>query len=317
MFLSGMASAIAFGKTFDGNGAVALVKRTAQRIWQIYWSHVIVFIVVVALMTAAGTAPNGNSYLGQLNLIPFVKDPGTLLLGLLTFRYVPNYFDILPMYVVILALLPPMLFAERLHRALPLLMMVALWLAAQVDYVYFPAEPWSERKWFFNPFGWQLLFFSGFFILRGSIPTPGRSRPLFALAILCVVITVPFAWYRILDAVLLLRSVALEIVPLTSKTHFGLLRLVHFGALAYIAVYVVGERGRRLKGPVVRAISVVGQQSLAVFMTGMVLAQAIGIVLDRVGRGPLSETLANLAGFAALIFTAHLVRWFKTSPWRS
>ena len=36
----------------------------------------------------------------------------------------------------------------------------------------FPAEPWSERKWFFNPFGWQLVFFTGFAFMRGWIPAP-------------------------------------------------------------------------------------------------------------------------------------------------
>ena len=317
VFLSGMASAIAFGTTYDRYGAPALIARTAQRIWQIYWAHVIVFIVVVALMTVAGAAPRGNSYLGQLNLIPFIEDPGRLLVGLLTLRYVPNYFDILPMYIVILALLPAMLFAERVHRALPLGLMVLLWLSAQFGHAQFPAEPWSNRQWFLNPFGWQLLFFCGFFIMRGNIPVPGRNRRLLALAILCVVVTVPFAWHRVLDAAPFLRDIAVELAPLTDKTQFGLLRLLHFAALAYIAVAVVGERGRHLKGPVVRAVSVVGQQSLAVFVTGMVLAQAIGITLDAAGRGPLAEAVGNLAGFAILIGTAYLVRWFKTSTWRS
>lgn len=317
VFLSGMASAIAFGTTFDRNGASALIARTGQRIWQIYWAHVIVFIVVVALMTAVGTAPSGNSYLGQLNLIPFIEDPGELLVGLLTLRYVPNYFDILPMYIVILALLPVMLFAERVHRALPFVAMVGLWLLAQFGYARFSAEPWSDRQWFLNPFGWQLLFFTGFFIMRGSIQPPRRSRRLLALAVLCVVATVPFAWYILLDAEPFMRRIAVDLAPLTDKTQFGLLRFVHFSALAYIAVHVVGERGRRLKGPVVRAVSVVGQQSLAVFVTGMVLAQGIGIVLDAAGRGPLAEAAGNIAGFTGLIATAYLVGWFKTLPWRA
>ena len=30
-----------------------------------------------------------------------------------------------------------------------------------------PAEPWSDRVWFFNPFGWQLVFFTGFALMAG------------------------------------------------------------------------------------------------------------------------------------------------------
>ena len=46
---------------------------------------------------------------GALNLYPFLNNTGPNLLGLLTLTYVPNYFDILPMYLVILALIPAFL----------------------------------------------------------------------------------------------------------------------------------------------------------------------------------------------------------------
>ena len=88
-------------------------------------------------------------------------------------------------------------------------------------------------------------------------------------------------------------------------------------ALCYLAVNVVGEKGARLRGPVVRVLTVVGQQSLAVFITGMVIAQPIGIALDHAGRTTANEALANLTGFGVLIATAYLVRWFKSSPWKS
>ncbi len=61
----------------------------------------------------------------------------------------------------------------------------------------------------------------------------------------------------------------------------------------------------------------VGQQSLAVFVTGMVLAQMIGIALDHTGRTALPVAAANLSGFAVLIVTAYLVGWFKAAPWKA
>lgn len=141
------------------------------------------------------------------------------------------------------------------------------------------------------------------------------------LAIAIVVTTIPFAWYVILDASPLLRDAARALLPLTDKSAFGLLRLVHFLALAYIAVHAVGVAGRRLIHPVIfpvtRVLMKVGQQSLAVFMTGMVVAQMIGIWLDHAGRTPLPTTIGNLVGFAALIATAYLVAWFKAAPWKS
>lgn len=321
VFLSGMASAIAFGRLFDREGIVMLSARVVQRIWQIYWSHICVFIVIATLMAVAGNKPDGTSYIQSLNLVRVFEDPAPLLIGLMTLTYVPNYFDILPMYMVILALLPVMLLAERIHRHLPLVLMTGLWLSAQFSLTHFPAEPWSDRSWFFNPFGWQFIFFLGFFLMRGTIIPPPDNRWVMALAITIVVASVPFAWYMILDASAFFREAAHAIHPLTDKTVFGILRLIHFLALAYIAFHAVGDGGHRLIHPRVfpatRVLMKVGQQSLAVFTTGMVVAQIIGIWLDHVGRTPAWTTLANLTGFALLIATAYVVAWFKAAPWKA
>ena len=143
VFLSGMASAIAFGRLFDREGFTMLAARVVQRIWQIYWSHICVFLVIAVLMSVAGAKPDGTSYVESLNLVRFFEDPAPLLIGLMTLTYVPNYFDILPMYMVILALMPVMLLAERVHCFLPMVLMILLWLTAQLSLVHFPAEPWT------------------------------------------------------------------------------------------------------------------------------------------------------------------------------
>jgi hypothetical protein len=317
VFLSGMASAIAFGKLFDRAGFVLGTARVAQRVWQVYWAHVLVFVVVAAMMATAGEKPGGGSYVASLNLQRFFADPAALLPAFLSLRWIPNYFDILPMYLVILAMMPAMLAAERLHRLAPLALSAALWAATQARLLDLPAEPWSERTWFFNPFGWQFLFFLGFFLMRGTIRIPVTDRRVVVAAIVVLVATVPFAWYRVLELHDGLRAVADAIRPLTGKTHFGILRLVHFGALAVVALAVVGPRGERLTGPAAAVLARVGQQSLAVFISGMVLAQVLGILLDHTGRDALATAGANLAGFAVLVVVAYVVGWFKAAPWHA
>ncbi|MBH0237191.1 OpgC family protein [Methylobrevis albus] len=315
--LSGMASAIAFGRVFDREGFALGTARVAQRVWQVYWAHVCLFLTVAAIMVVAGTAPNGLPYVNGLNLHPFFNDPMPQLVGLLTLTYVPNYFDILPMYLVILALMPLVLAAERLHRAAAFALVGGLWLTAQTGALDLPAEPWSERPWFFNPFGWQLIFFCGFFLMRGRLPAPPWRPAYAALAALVLLATIPFAWHVALRGVPAFAEVAEALRPLTSKSSFGILRLVHFGALAYLAYHLAGEGGRRLKGPLVRLVAVVGQQSLAVFLASMVIAQMLGILMDHTGRGPLSVAAANLLGLAGLVAVAFTVRWFKQAPWKA
>lgn len=318
VFLSGMASAIAFGKVFDRDGFAMGTARVAVRVWQVYWAHIAVFLVIATMMYVAGMRPDGREpYYASLNLRAFFTDPGPLLVGLFSLTYVPNYFDILPMYLVILGLLPVMILAERTGGGLmAAALMLGLWGLAQARLLDLPAEPWSQRPWFFNPFGWQLIFFTGFFLMRRRFPSPPPSRWLTGLALAVVIAAVPLSWYKAHQTFPVLLDAARALKPLTAKTEFGFLRYLHFLALAYLAVQLVGDGGRRLRGAAVRVISLVGQQSLAVFVTGMVAAQALGLLLDRTGRDALSEAVANLLGFALLIAVAHAVGWLKSAPWK-
>ena len=80
--------------------------------------------------------------------------------------------------MVILAMMPAMLLAERAHPALPLALMAGLWVLVQTGAFALSAEPWSDRTLFFDPFGWQLIFYLGYFLRRGTIAPPrpeGRS----------------------------------------------------------------------------------------------------------------------------------------------
>jgi hypothetical protein len=179
-----------------------------------------------------------------------------------------------------------------------------------------PADPWSERAWFFNPFSWQLIFFAGFAFGRGWLVAPPLDRRLISIAIAVLLLTVPFAWHQALELVPTLGRANAALAPLIDKTHLGALRVVHFLALAYLAYAVAGERGRCLRGDWVEVVQLVGRQSLAVFLTSLVLAQLLGVFLDLAGREFPTVAVANLTGFALLAAVARIVEWYKDEPWR-
>jgi len=347
VFCSGMASAIAFGRTFDRAGWRLGSARVGYRVWQVYWAHLGLFFAVATLLAAIDRFGDfDKAYIGTLNLWKFFADPGPQLVGLFTLTYVPNYFDILPMYLVILVILPLMMALARVHTGLVALAVVAIWAMAQraaLDalglgdwHFAFPAEPWSDRTWFFNPFGWQLVFFTGFAFMRGWLPKPPVTAPLIGLALAVVIANIPLSHIGMREIFAPLAPEIREAVidwrigynGLINKSDFGLLRYVHFLALAYLCWAAAGDGGARLRaagqgaaarvwGALLAMILKVGQQSLAVFVFSMFLARLSGFVMDQIGRTTLSMTLANLAGFAALIGVAYTVAWFKGQPWRA
>lgn len=329
VFCSGMASAIAFGKVFREHGQGMGTARVGFRCWQVYWAHVGLFLAVAAAMAALNASGLfQRDYVGQLNLYPFFNDTQANLAGLLTLGYVPNYFDILPMYLVILAMMPVAVALVRLHRLAAVAAAAAVWGLAQAGLASLPAEPWSARVWFFNPFGWQLIFFTGLAFMAGWLPPPPVDRRLVIVAAAIVVGSVPLAWFRILDEVALFAHWRAAIGPLIDKTDFGILRYVHFLALAYLAWVAVGPRGVRLAAPArggilargwrlgLALILKVGQQSLAVFVASMFLARLLGVALDVIGRTYPSMALVNLVGMALIVAVAYGTGWFRSTPWR-
>jgi hypothetical protein len=129
VFCSGFASSIAFDGTFRRLGFAMGSVRIAHRCWQVYWSHVGLF-VTVAVSAVLGTRLSGGvDYVAALYLQHFFAQLHQGLLGLATLTYVPNYFDILPMYIVVLAMVPIVMAIARFGPAPALAASVTLYLA--------------------------------------------------------------------------------------------------------------------------------------------------------------------------------------------
>lgn len=326
VFCSGMASAIAFGITFRRASWLMGTLRIVYRVWQVYWAHIGVFVVgLFSMLVLNATGWFDRDYVGQLNLYPFLNNTGPNMIGLMTLTYVPNYFDILPMYLVILAQIPLVMALARIHPNLAMAGCVLLWLATTIFGFSLPAELWfdndSTRQWFFNPFAWQLVFFTGFAFMSGWLPAPPVRRSLIILAVIILIATLPFAWYKLYNAEPFLGEWRKEWFFLITKTNFGLLRYIHFLALAYLAWIAAGPGGANLTGgawwnAVVTVIRKVGQQSLAVFMTSMILARFLGVLFDVFGKSLLSSVLINLLGAAIITAIAYFVAYIKRQPWR-
>lgn len=339
VFCSGMASAIAFGRAYDTVGWRLGTARVSFRVWQVYWAHIGLFFAVATLLAAIDmTGAYDKVYIGTLNLWKFFADPEPQLVGLLTLTYVPNYFDILPMYMIVLIMMPLIMALSRMHLGLVAGFVIVVWffaqrhLLAQIGleeyHLGLPAEPWSERKWFFNPFGWQLIFFSGFAFMRGWLPKPPVTPMLIGLALALVLINIPLSNIGVREFGFdWARDWRIANKAWITKSDFGLLRYVHFLALAYLCWVAAGDKGARLlatgDGAFARVwqntlaiILKVGQQSLAVFITSMFIARVSGFVMDNLGRDTGTVVAVNFAGMAVLVLVAYGAGWFKSQPWR-
>ena len=322
VFCSGLASALAFAPLFNRCGWLIGSARIVHRVWQVYWAHIASFLVVLALVIAADSHFGGDAYARGLRLEAFFGDVRGHFVGLMSLGFVPNYFDILPMYLAILAMIPVVMALASAHRGLVAVAVLGTWLAANAGLLSLTADAATARPWFFNPFGWQLLFFTGFAFARGWIPAPPRNRRLAIAAIVFVIAAAPFSCqsgfscYAGFGFAPQLGKIHDWLGPAIDKTNIGILRYIHFLATAYLAYLAVGPQGCNLRHPIAAIVGKVGQQTLAVFLTGLVAAQALGIALDVAGRTFVTTTIVNLLGALSLVAASIVVAWFKSAPWR-
>ena len=320
VFCSGMASAVAFGSIFAKRGFWIGAARIAHRCWQVYWCHIALFLTITAFLAGIDRwLDTRGAYINGLGLsAAFNEHAPEMIFGLLTLNFVPNFFDILPMYLVILAMMPFVVALAQRDLRLTAMALIVLWAIAGSGALDLPAEPWSNaatKTWFFNPFGWQLIFFTGFAFMMGWLPPPPVNGTLLAAALAVIVISMPLTWWPGIEASETLQAWHNAVAPFANKTRFGILRYVHFLALAYVAYIMAGEKGANLSGPLVEILRRLGQQSLAIFMTGLSLSFVASVLLNFTGRSALAVAVINLGGLGVLVVVARAVTWFKSSPW--
>ena len=225
----------------------------------------------------------------------------------MTFSFVPDALNILPMYIVLLALVPLAIAASRFSPWLAVAASVALWGVVQLSGLNLPAGGAPGRMWFFDPFAWQLLFFTGFAFGMRWVNAPRLDRPeLLSLSVAVIALSVPINFWGFTDNLPILASIRDRLIPdgLAATTQLHVLRYAHFLCLAYAALSLLDRRTETLGSPYAAPILAIGRRSLAAFGSSVIFAWIAGVALDATGRGFFSVAAVNLAGFCALFAVA-------------
>jgi hypothetical protein len=316
VFLSGFASALAYGRCFHQAGLGLGTVRVLHRCTEIYAAHLASFFLL-ANLCALGTLWSGEiDYIRQLSLTYFFDSTREALIHLFGLHYVPNYFDILPLYFIIMLWIPVIWALSRWHILLALLFPGLLYFAAHHWNWELSADPVSGRPWFFNPFCWQLLFFTGFFFGMGWLPRPCAHRGWIWLTGLTVVLPIPLTFESLYSSTEWLFALHQWLQAGFDKSHFGLLRGIHFLALAYWVSQVVNAHPHWLHGRWQNGIITMGQRSLPLFLLVSALSCVGGMVLDRVGRDVPGLVLVNAGGIAIMLLAARGLAWLNAKPWK-
>jgi hypothetical protein len=313
VFISGYTAAFVYGREMDNRGFVVASARILKRAWQVYVAHIFLFVIYMAEISYVAATFDNPLYSEEMGIFNFLKQPDVTMIQAMLLKFKPANMDVLPLYIILLAGFPPMLWLLLRNAAFALGVSVSLYALTWWFDLNFPAYP--NGTWVFNPIAWQLLFVFGAWCALGGaerISRVARSQPVFwiAVAYLAFAFLITMTWYFPRLAAYVPRWFSEWMYPI-DKTNLDVLRFAHFLALATLTLRYVPQDWSALTWPIMRPAILCGQHSLEIFCLGVFLSFVGHFAMVEISDGLVMQVVVSGLGIVAMVATAALISWYK------
>lgn len=314
VFLAGWSIGIAtHGRDGRPEPALTSVLRLLSRTVEVYRAQITTMALALAMIAGTALYLDNPLILEWHNAGGFFADPIQTMVGFAVLTHQLGFFNILPLYVLLIDAAPIFVLVARFSRTAALSLSLTIYLASLVFEWNLPSWP-GEGDWFFNPLCWQLLLvlgivFQGWF--REHAWMRSWARRLIPLGVAIVALGIYLSIYEIRPDPLVVPDPRLLFT--FDKTYLSPARLIHFVGvlLAFQAVYaVLAPRFPAM----VEYLSGLGRNSLAVFSIGSLLSLGAQFVRFQTGGGVFVDLVVVVSGLIALGVTAWFVEWRSRKP---
>lgn len=308
VFISGYTATFVFSRMMLKRGFLVAATRLLRRVWQLYVAHVLLFVIYLTSVHYLAHNFDIPHLMDQFNVSYLMDHPVATLTEGLVLKFKPLNLDVLPLYIVLMAIFPPVLWLLLRHPTWMLAGSGVLYVLARHYNWNLPSYP--QGSWYFNPFAWQLLFMLGAWFalsgtrwIRGFIDSTAGLVAAVAYLIFAALMTLPVRE--------LFPAQIYDLFNPNDKTNLAPYRVVHLLALAMLAVRFMPIGWAGLRRPLLRPVIKCGQQSLEVFCVGVFFAFMAHFVLDVTVHTAASELLIGALGLAMMTAVAYYRSWSK------
>ena len=165
VFLAGWSVRLLVGSGDRQMASGPLALRLGARVLQIYAAQILIAMLAIAMLAAAAIILVNPLLLEWHNAAAVFNDPVPTHIGLVLITHQLGYFDILPLYVVIMLMAPGIAMVDRFAPRWVLPLSAALYCATLAVPIPMPTWP-LDGEWFFKPLAWQLVFVLGFVLAK-------------------------------------------------------------------------------------------------------------------------------------------------------
>jgi hypothetical protein len=308
VFLAGWSLSHATGSPAASDPATRVTFRLVWRALQLYRAQIVITFLALAILAGTSLLRGNPLYLEWNDAGLAFYDPVHAIPGLALLTYQLGYFNILPLYIVLLLIAPVFIVIARRNVALAVVLSLALYGVALVTGLTLPSWP-SQDQWYFNPLSWQLLLVLGFVAADRVRTSDNFRRAAAGLRPYAVAAAVAFAlvtWLHLWPDPIHMPEPRL--LFLFDKTHLSPARIVSLLAIV-LAFQGVHRLIAPALGPVDTWMCKLGRNSLPVFAVGSLLA-LIGQLVRFASEGDfLVDVAIVVCGFVLSGVTAWFVEW--------
>ena len=189
VFISGLSVGMVYAPRVRSRGFAPVARGCLERALKLYGVHIALTMVALVIFAFAFWMSGVDDLIEAHGRSYVFGRPPTGLAGLAVLTHQLGYFNILPLYIVLMLWAPLALAIAMRDVRLALAVSVAIYAASRAFGLSLPNWP-EPGAWFFNPFAWQLIFTIGLvsaIVWRNGPPraTPGliaMSLAILALA---------------------------------------------------------------------------------------------------------------------------------------
>jgi hypothetical protein len=303
----------------DGGGRQMPTRDVMLRLFgralEIYAAQVLITMLAIAMLAITSIELDNPLLLQWHNAAAVFNDPVPTHIGLAILTHQLGYFDILPLYVVLMLMAPFFALIDRQAHVWVLPLSLTIYVVALVFRITLPTWPVSGT-WFFNPLAWQFIFVLGFLLARADAGVGAWARRhIVRLRLLALPVLIYFTAAQLFDWLWDPTDVPEpKLFFLLDKTWATPPRLIQF--LALVAIFSLAFRYihkgaelpylRGLINPLVGMLAMLGRNSLYVFCIGSLLSLA-GQMLRYYYHGTIgTDTAVVILGIVIMAFTAWL-----------
>ena len=309
VFLAGWAMRLSIENPKRPMTTSSVLYKLWGRAFTIYVAQTFITELAIFILAASSVLLDAPFLLDWHNVGAVFRQPIEAHIGLVLLTYQLGYFNILPLYVVLMMVAP---FIAVLYRAIPALLLplsIGLYVLTLTLGWNIPSWP-VEGTWFFSPSAWQLIYVLGFLLAGKTTDIGAFSRrhitPIRWVSWAIIAVGVVFASTRYFPNLFNLPTTSL--FKLFDKTFLSPDRL-----LSVLAIVAIGgglfSWIAKLWPAIGRFLSLLGRNSLPVFCAGSLLSLCGQIVRFIYGGSIVTDAVLFIVGVSIMASIAWMEEW--------